>query len=413
MHMDAARRDFLAGGTAAAAALAAARPAASAPLPAQNLDSAAPAAPAVASPYRAGSGNRRIDIVSLRDLEAMAEKVIPKGGLDFIRGGAGDEWTMRENLHAYLRVAIEPTYLSGVKAPDISTTILGTSLSFPVITAPMGGHRLAHEEGEIATASGTGAAGSIAVISSVSNIALEQVMAGSPGPKWFQIYLPEDRGFARELLQRSKQAGYRAIVVTVDTSAPGNRERDIRNQFRSPPELGHGNMPVATNGYAATTATFKHDLSWDDIAFVQKEAGVPVLIKGVLAPKLAEQAVQHGVAGIFVSNHGGRQLDGTPATFTVLPRIADSVRGKIPIIVDGGVRRGQDVFKALAAGAHCVAVGRPMLYGLALGGALGVQSVYDRLREEFTMTLQLAGVQNVAAIARSNLIEAQHFAPVS
>jgi len=402
--MDAARRDFLAGGT-AAATLAAAGSAASAPLLAQSNNSLSQEQQAANAPYRAGSGSRRIDIVTLRDLEAMAEKVIPKGGLDFIRGGAGDEWTLRENLAAFLRVAIEPSYLSGAKQPEISTTVLGARLSFPVITAPMGGHRLAHEDGEVATASGTGAAGSVVAVSSVSNIALEQVMAGSPGPKWFQIYLPEDRGLARELMQRSKQAGYGAIIVTVDTTAPGNRERDIRNQFRSPPELGHGNMPAGNAGYAAATATFKHNLGWDDIAFVQKEAGVPVVIKGVLAPKLAAQAVRHGVSGIFVSNHGGRQLDGTPATFTVLPRIADSVQGRIPIILDGGVRRGQDVFKALAAGADCVAVGRPILYGLALGGALGVQSVYDRLREEFAMTMQLAGAQNVAAITRSYLIK--------
>jgi lactate oxidase len=401
--MDAARRDFMAGGSVALAALAAAGAAASAPLLAQTERSAAQDAPASNQPYRAGAGNRRVDIVTLRDLEQMAEKVIPRGGFDFICGGAGDEWTMRENLAAFLRVAIEPNYLSGAKPPDLSTALLGSQLTLPVITAPMGGHRLAHEEGEVATASGTAAAGSLVAISCVSNIGLEQVMAGSTGPKWFQLYIPQDRGFARELLQRSKQAGYRALVVTVDTNAPGNRERDIRNQFRSPSELGHGNMPAGNTGYAATAATFKHDLSWDDIAFVQKEAGVPVLIKGVLTPKLAVQAVQRGVAGIFVSNHGGRQLDGVPASFTVLPKIADSVQGRIPIIVDGGVRRGQDVFKALAAGAHCVAVGRPMLYGLALGGALGVQSVYDRLREEFAMTMQLAGVQNVSAITRSYL----------
>jgi isopentenyl diphosphate isomerase/L-lactate dehydrogenase-like FMN-dependent dehydrogenase len=310
---------------------------------------------------------------------------------------------MRENLAAFERVAIEPNYLSGASQPDISTTILGARLSLPVITAPMGGHRLAHEEGEVATASGTAAAGSLVAISSVSNVGLEQVMAGSAGPKWFQIYLPEDRGVARELLQRARQAGYRAIIVTIDTTAPGNRERDIRNQFRSPPELGHGNMPTGGSGYAATAASFKHDLSWDDIAFVQKEAGVPVLIKGVLTPRLATQAVQRGVSAIFVSNHGGRQLDGVPATFTVLPKIADSVHGRIPIVLDGGVRRGQDVFKALAAGASCVAIGRPILYGLALGGALGVESVYDRLRAEFAMTMQIAGVPNVAAIDRSYL----------
>jgi L-lactate oxidase len=401
--MDAARREFMAGSTAAVAALAATGSAASGPLLAQANRSPSQEPLPPNEPYRAGTGNRRLDIVTLRDLEQMAEGVIPKGGFDFICGGAGDEWTMRENLAAFLRVAIEPNFLSGAKEPDVSTAILGTSLALPVITAPMGGHRLAHEEGEVATASGTAAAGTLVAISSVSNIGLEQVMAGSAGPKWFQIYLPKDRGFARELLQRSKQAGYRAVIVTIDTSAPGNRERDVRNQFRSPPELGHGNMPPGDTGYAATAATFKHDLSWDDIAFVQKEAGVPVLIKGVLTPKLAAQAVQHGVAGIFVSNHGGRQLDGVPASFTVLPKIADSVQGRIPIILDGGVRRGQDVFKALAAGANCVAVGRPILYGLALGGALGVASVYERLRTEFSMTMQLAGVQNVGAITRTYL----------
>jgi lactate oxidase len=394
MQMDAARRDFMAGGSAAVAALAAGG----------SADrSAAQEPPRANEPYRAGSGSRRLDIVTLRDLEEMAARVIPRGGFDFICGGAGDEWTMRENLAAFLRVAIAPDYLSGAKQPDTSTTILGARLTLPVITAPMGGHRLAHEEGEVATASGTAAAGSLVAISSVSNVGLEQVMAGSAGPKWFQIYLPDDKGFARELLQRARQAGYRAVIVTVDTTAPGNRERDIRNQFRSPPELGHGNMPAGNSGYAATAATFKHDLSWDDIAFVQKEAGVPVLIKGVLTPKLAAQAVQHGVAGIFVSNHGGRQLDGLPASFTVLPKIADSVQGRIPIVLDGGVRRGQDVFKALAAGAQCVAVGRPILYALALGGALGVESVYERLHAELAMTMQLAGAQNVAAITKSYL----------
>jgi isopentenyl diphosphate isomerase/L-lactate dehydrogenase-like FMN-dependent dehydrogenase len=403
MRMDAARREFMAGGSAVVAALAASGSAAPGPALAQTDHAAAQQVLAADEPYRAGSGSRRLDIVSLRDLEQMAEKVIPRGGLDFIRGGAGDEWTMRENLAAFQRVAIEPNYLSGAKPPDISTTILGARLALPVITAPMGGHRLAHEGGEVATASGTAAAGSLVAISSVSNVGLEQVMAGSAGPKWFQIYLPEDRGLARELLQRSAQAGYRAVIVTIDTTAPGNRERDIRNQFRSPPELGHGNMSAASSGYAATAATFKHDLNWDDIAFVQKEAGVPVLIKGVLTPRLAAQALQRGVAGIFVSNHGGRQLDGVPATFTVLPKIADSVHGRIPIVLDGGVRRGQDVFKALAAGASCVAIGRPVLYGLALGGALGVESVYDRLRTEFAMTMQLAGVPNVASINKSYL----------
>jgi len=397
--MDGKRRDFLAG-SAAAAAWATTVPG---PLVAQTQSGSAPAPLAGGAPYRAGTENKKLDIINLRDLEDLAQKVIPKGGFDYIRGGAGDEWTLQENLASFLRVPIQPHYLSGIKDPDISTTLLGIKLSLPVITPPMGGHRLAHVDGEVATASGTAAAGSLMAVSSVSNIALEQVMAGSAGPKWFQIYFPEDPGFARELLQRAKQAGYRGIIVTIDTTAASNRERDTRNQFRSPPELGHGNLPAANSGYAGSIASFKHDLGWDDIELAQQLTGLPVIIKGVLSPGLASQAVDHGAAAIIVSNHGGRQLDGVPGTFSVLPKIVESVKGRIPIILDGGVRRGQDVFKALATGANCVAVGRPVMYGLALGGPLGVQSVYDRLRAELLMTMQLAGAKNIAAINRSYL----------
>ncbi len=201
------------------------------------------------------------------------------------------------------------------------------------------------------------------------------------------------------MLLRAKAAGYKAIVVTVDAFVSSNRETDTRNHFRSP--LPNANFPGQPGGYGQSP--FKENLGWDDIAFVRDVTGMPVLIKGVLTPRLATDAIKHGVAGIQVSNHGGRQLDDTPAAFTMLPRIADAVGGRIPIIIDGGIRRGQDVFKALAMGANACAIGRPVLFGLALGGWMGVQGVLEYLNGELKMTMRLAGAESIASISREHL----------
>jgi L-lactate oxidase len=387
--MDRTRRDFLSA-TAAAVTLSTALPAARA------HGEPGPAQAAAATSYAAPTEIKSIEIINLRELEPAAQKVIPVGGFGYISSAAGDEWTKRENEAAFKRVTIVPRYLTGYKDADRSTTLLGSKVSMPIIVSPMAGHGMAHATAEAGSAKGTGEAGALYTAASLSTNTLEEIAQAGSGPKWFQIYLPADRGQAREILDRAKAAGYRAIVLTIDATVASNRETDRRNHFRSPLPLG--NFPGENGAYAA--APLKRDLDWDDVEFIRKTTGLPVLIKGVMSPELAIAAVEHGCAGVQVSNHGGRQLDDVAASIAVLPRIADAVRGRATIIIDGGIRRGQDVFKALALGANAVAIGRPVLYGLALGGWMGVQAVFQHLDGELEMTMRLAGARTIAEISR-------------
>jgi lactate oxidase len=349
------------------------------------------------SSYESLTNEKRINVVNLRDLESEAKKILPPYSYAFISGGSGDEWTMRENKSAFNRWVIEPHYLAGVRECDFTTRVLGSELSLPVITAPMGGQGIAHALKEIPNVKGTHSAGTLYVNTSVSHLSMEEIAAGSTGPKWFQIYFPENRDYARELLQRATASGFTAIVITVDSTTFSNRERPIRLNIPAP-NLGSGNG-VRTPGIDPDAAMIlKIDLSWDDVAFCQKETGLPVIIKGVLTPKLAIEAVKRGCAGIWVSNHGGRALDNTLPSITALPRIAQAVNGKALIIMDGGIRRGQDIFRALALGADVTALGRPLLYGMALGGAQGIKAVYDHLKTELHMVMQLAGTPDVKSI---------------
>lgn len=397
------RREFLTA-TATAATLAAAAPLVAQAAPAQV--SAAAAKPPVSaaeaeapSAYNAPTEVKKLEILNLRELEAAAQKVIPPGGFGYISSAAGDEWTKRENETAFKRLTIEPRYLTGYDDADLSTTLLGAKLSMPIITSVMGGHGLGHVSAEAGTAKGAHAAGTLFTSGSQSTLPLEEIAQASPGPKWFQIYMPPDQGKARDLLLRAKAAGFLAVVLTIDAFVSSNRETDQRNHFRSP--LPYGNFPGQARGYGRSP--FKTNLSWDDVAFIQKVTGLPVLIKGVMSAQQAAEAVEHGCGGIQVSNHGGRSLDDVPATITALPRIADAVRGRIAIVMDGGVRRGQDVFKALALGANAVALGRPVMFGLALGGWMGVQSVLEHLRDELKMTMRLAGVKSIGEINKGHL----------
>jgi isopentenyl diphosphate isomerase/L-lactate dehydrogenase-like FMN-dependent dehydrogenase len=242
--------------------------------------------------------------------------------------------------------------------------------------------------------------------STQANLSLEEIAAANPGPKWFQLYYMKDRGVVRELAQRAKAAGYTAIAPTVDNLFAYPREENIRNEFRPPRSLGKGNAPHSIPDVAKAIAALddrKRDLTWDDIEFLKKESGLPIILKGVLSAKVAAMAVKRGLDAVYISNHGGRAFDGVQATFTVLPRIADAVQGRIPIVIDGGVRRGTDVFKAIAQGATVVAVGRPVLYGLALGGSLGAQSVLEYLRDNFALVMRLAGTATVKDISREYL----------
>jgi isopentenyl diphosphate isomerase/L-lactate dehydrogenase-like FMN-dependent dehydrogenase len=306
---------------------------------------------------------------------------------------------MRENEAAFNRWVIAPRYLAGIKEPDLTTTVLGSRLSLPVITAPMGGQGIAHARKEIPNIKGTNAAGTLYTNTSVSHLGMEEIAAAGSGPKWFQIYFPENRDYARELLGRAGDAGFTAIVVTVDSTTFSNRERPVR--LGTPmPNLGAGNG-VRTAGIGPDAAArLKVDLNWDDVDFCRRETGLPVIVKGILTPADAVDAVKRGCAGVWVSNHGGRALDNTPASVDALPPIVEAVAGRAVIIVDGGIRRGQDVFRALALGADVTAMGRPVLYGVALGGSLGVKAVYDRLGTELRMVMQLAGTADIQSITR-------------
>ncbi len=297
---------------------------------------------------------------------------------------------------------IEPQALSGVAKVDLATEVLGSKLSMPIFIPPMGSHGRAHVEKEAATSKGAAAVGTLMTTSTVSNLSLEEIASHNPGPKWFQLYVPTDRGYTRELLQRAKAAGYSAIAPTVDNVWSYPREENIRSGFVTPATLGLGNLPRGVD-FATGSKIIrarKRDLNWADLEWIKQEAGLPVMPKGVQSAKAAAMAVKVGLDGVWVSNHGGRAFDGVQATITVLPRIAQAVDGRIPIVFDSGVRRADHVFKALALGATVVGMGRPIMYGLALGGALGVQSVLEHVRDNLTIIMRLAGTRNVKEITR-------------
>ena len=388
------RRSFIAGSLAAAATSAGSL------LPAGGGLAAVPAA--TPGPYRAGNAERRLDIINLHDLEEEARKLIPAPQFGYISSGSGDEWTLRENVRAYNDVQILPRYLAGVKEPDTSTTLLGSKVGIPIFVPPMAAHGLAHASAEKGTAKGAADAGALFTAQTLANVPLEDIGRASSGPKWFQLYFTKDNGINRELIQRAKAIGASAIVFIVDLEWAGNRETDKRTGFVFPADLAFPNVPGAPVGatLAQLFTVFKRDLDFRDLEFIARESGLPVVVKGVLSPDNAREAVAHGAAAIQVSNHGGRQLDGVPAAVTALPSIVEAVGGQVPVYMDGGIRRGIDVFKALALGASGVAIGRPTLYGLALGGAPGVTSVMETLKTELRLAMKLAGTATIADISR-------------
>jgi isopentenyl diphosphate isomerase/L-lactate dehydrogenase-like FMN-dependent dehydrogenase len=358
-------------------------------LPSRSFAQAAPDAAAKPPGYRAPSAVRSLHIANLEDLEEQAAKVIPQGAFAYIKAGADGQWTLRENRRAFDRYPLQPQYLVGKPAPDLRVTLLGEQLSMPILTAPMGAHGLAHVSAEEGTARGTGEAGTLMTVSTAANKTIEAIAKATKGPKWFQLYLHDDRGPSRELLQRAKAAGYSAVVFTIDAFAPGASDEGMRLRFSFPPSL-----PLVNS----KTATFKKSLGWEDVDFIRKTSDLPLIIKGVLTPEIATRAIERGAAAIQVSNHGGRQLDGVPAALDALPRVVEAVKERVPVIMDSGIRRGTDVFKAIALGADAVALGRPVLYALSLGGWMGVKSAYDRIRDELTRTMLIAGTSSVKEI---------------
>jgi isopentenyl diphosphate isomerase/L-lactate dehydrogenase-like FMN-dependent dehydrogenase len=279
--------------------------------------------------------------------------------------------------------------LTGAYPPDTSTEVLGTSLTFPVLVAPWAYQGMAHPDGELATARAAARAGTIMVVSSTAMEILEDVAGASDGPKWWQLYVFTDRGLTAEMLARVHAAGYGAICFTVDFPVAGLRHRDTRSGFR---------MPL---GIPGSELVYDPKITWDDLAWIRDRAPLPLLVKGVMTAEDARIAVETGADGVIVSNHGARQLDRVAATVTVLPEVVDAVAGRVPIMLDGGIRRGTDVFTALALGASAVLVGRPAAWGLAVAGEEGVADVLGILRDEFENTMTLAGVGAVAEITSS------------
>ncbi len=350
--------------------------------------------------------------VNLLELEKRAREKMSQMAYDYYAGGAEDEITLRENRAAFGRIALRPRMLVDISRIDTSTTILGQQVPSPILVAPTAMHRLGHPEGEVATARGAGAAGALMAVSTLATSTLEEVAAAARGPLWFQLYVYKDRGVTRALVERARAAGYKALCVTVDAPHSGRRERDDYNHFVLPPELHFANfehpgmrtmLPQSgRSGLGPFVASLMDlTLTWKDITWFREMAGMPVLVKGVLTAEDARLAVEHGAEGIVVSNHGGRQLDTAIATIEALPEVVEAVGGRAEVYLDGGVRRGTDVLKALALGARGVLLGRPVLWGLTLAGAEGVERALMMLRHELEEVMLLAGCPTLASINRS------------
>jgi 4-hydroxymandelate oxidase len=324
------------------------------------------------------------------DYEPVAREKLPPDVYDYFAGGAGDEWTVAENLRSFERWVLRPRFLRGSGAPDPSTELLGTRIESPVLVAPWAYQGRAHPDGELGTVRGAARAGTIAVVSSTAVDDLERIAAASDGPKWWQLYLFADAGLNAEMLGRVAAAGYEAICWTVDFPVAGLRHRDARSGFVIP-------MGIGDDDYV-----FEPNMTWDHLAIIREHAAdLPVLVKGILTAEDALLAVEHGADGVVVSNHGGRQLDSCMASLDALPEVVEAVGGRLPVLMDGGVRRGTDVLKAIALGAAAVMVGRPAAWGLAAEGEDGVAGVLGIFRAEVENAMALTGCRTIAEIDRT------------
>jgi 4-hydroxymandelate oxidase len=352
-------------------------------------------------------------LLNIADYARAARRTLPKDVLDYYEGGALDEITLLENTAAWEKLKLYYRVLAGVGKRDLTTTVLGQPISMPIVIAPTAFHKLACASGEIATARAAKAAGTLFILSSLSNTAMESVFARAASPRWFQLYIYKDREITLDLVKRAEVAGAEAIVVTVDAPGLGTRERDARNNFRLPDglavenlaPLSKGSFPeVKGSGLAAyVRANFKEDLGFDDLDWLCQSTRLPVVVKGVCRGDDARRAAEHGAKAVVVSNHGGRQLDTAPATCEVLPHVIDVAGDLCEIYVDGGIRRGSDVLKAIALGARAVLVGRPILWGLCVAGEQGATNVLEILRRELDEAMLLCGYTRLSDIDRAVL----------
>ena len=332
--------------------------------------------------------------LNVHDYESLARDRLGDVAWEYFRGGAGDESTLRENVDAFARWKLRPRILVDVASVDTATTVLGTPVSMPILIAPTALQKFAHPDGEAATARAAARAGTIMVLSTSATMRPGAVAAAAPDAgRWFQIYVLRDRGATQSLIDEACAHGYSALVLTVDVPILGRREGALRVGFHVPDEF-----ELAGDIFEGIDPT----VSWRDVEWIAGH-GLPVVLKGVLTPEDALVGIEHGAAAVVVSNHGGRQLDGVPASIDALPQVAEAVDGRAEILLDGGVRRGVDVLRALALGANAVLVGRPVLYGLAADGEAGVVRVLELLREELELGLRLLGCTSPADVEREHV----------
>ena len=349
--------------------------------------------------------------VNIREFEAVARERMTPAAFDYYCGGAGDETTLSENERAFSRITVWPKVLVDVSQIDTAATVLGERVAMPLLIAPTAFAKLAHPDGEAAIARAAGAAGTVMTVSTIASSTMEEIAEAASGPLWFQLYVYRDRAVTAELIGRAEAAGYRAIALTVDTPMLGHRERDTRNQFTLPDGISVRNLetcrtvvegaarwPASSSFGAYIHSLFDASLAWPTVEWLRSVTHLPVIVKGVLRADDARRAVDAGASAIIVSNHGGRQLDGAPATIRALPPIVEAVDGQIEVLLDGGIRRGVDVVKALALGARAVLVGRPCLWGLAADGEAGVTRVLNIFKTELRLAMALAGLPSVSAI---------------
>jgi isopentenyl diphosphate isomerase/L-lactate dehydrogenase-like FMN-dependent dehydrogenase len=359
-----------------------------------------------------GSASVGDELLNVWDYERAAEERLEPGAFGYFAGGAADEWTLRENLAAFQRWVLRPRMLVDVSATTTTTTILGTEISMPLLVAPTAFQRMAHPEGELAMARGAAAAGTIMCLSTIANATIEEVAAAAPdAPRWFQLYWGTDRRVVSDLVTRAESSGFGAIVLTVDLPVLGRRERDLRTGFEIPPEVPVpvysalaevvGSVSPATIQWAVDNA-----LTWKDLEWLRSLTPLPLVVKGILTAVDALLAAEAGARAIVVSNHGGRQLDAVAAALDALPEIVEAVGERTDVLMDGGIRRGTDVVKALALGAKAVLAGRAPLWGLAVDGAQGVERVLELLRSEIELALALCGCTSPAEVARAHVARA-------
>lgn len=351
------------------------------------------------------------DLVCVADYEQLAARYIDHPVFEYIAGGAGDDITLRRNGTAFDELFLRTRVLKDFRVASTATQILGEQLAHPILLGPVAYQKLVHPLGELATATGAQAMDSILVASTLSSVSMEEIASSTVGPKWFQLYMQPQRQQSLSLVRRAEQAGYRALVVTVDVPINGLRNRARRAGFQIPEGVEAANLAAQlyqprtlTPGQSVVFDGLMADApNWDDLAWLIRQTALPVLVKGIMDPSDAEQAVTLGVSGVIVSNHGGRSLDGLPASLDVLPTIRQAVGADYPLLLDGGVRRGGDIFKAIALGANGVLIGRPQVYALAMAGALGVAHMLRLLREELEVTMALAGCPTIADIVVDGL----------